>query len=255
MTMAKLGGGLPKYTRPFRGSVIFAPTGSTWFIAIIQYAPVDQDGRAEAFTMSFPGLLFAKVGATWKATAANVQAPIPHSAFGSGDATLSTPLGNDRFIMAASTIAPSYSDYLISLSAGHQADVPFPTGITSFGSQATGLSWPPGSIATTRFSFAVVSVDAAMYSITTGLTQVPEVVIFLLRRSILIEPRQGCLVRRANDPWSDVVPAGSYRAVTLDSVLVIAATVPLNDHDTSQGRKVVDISGSVNDVSALTAKC
>ena len=115
--------------------------------------------------------------------------------------------------------------------------------------------WPPGSIAITQFSFSLDTADTATYSITAGITKVPEVVIFVLRRSVVIKARQGCLVRRAADSWSDILPAGSYRTVTLGSVVVVAASVPLNDSDMSQGRKVIDISGSVNDVTASAIKC
>ncbi len=73
---------------------------------------------------------------------------------------------------------------------------------------------------------------------------------FVLRRSVVIKPRQGCLVGRGADSRSDIVPAGSYRTVTLGSVVVVAASVPLSDGDSSQGRKLIDISGSVNDVDA-----
>jgi hypothetical protein len=82
------------------------------------------------------------------------------------------------------------------------------------------------------------------------------VLLFILRRAVVLTPRSGCLVRRQDDlAWSDVVPAGSYRSLTLSSVSVIAATVPRNDGDTSQGRKVIDISGGIDDVSASGVKC
>ena len=168
---------------------------------------------------------------------------------------LATPLADGRYIIAAATVADSYVTYLNSLSSGHPVEGPFATGLNSFASEVTRLLWPPGSIAATQFSFSVDTADAATYSITAGITRVPEVVVFVLRRSVAIKPRQGCLVRRTGDSWSDIVPAGSYRSVTLSSVVVVAATVPLNDGDTSEGRKVIDISGSVNDMTTSTIKC
>jgi len=255
MSIAQLKGSMPKYPRPFRGSVIFAPASMQWFLAIVQYGPIDQDGRAGSISMTFPGVIFIQVGGTWKATIENVQAPIPHDYLGNGDAVLSTPLADDHYILAAATVAPSYVAYLNSLSSGHPVEVPFATGLNSFASEVTRLRWPPGSIATTQFSFSVDTADTATYSITAGITKVPEVVIFVLRRSVVIKARQGCLVRRAADSWSDILPAGSYRTVTLGSVVVVAASVPLNDSDMSQGRKVIDISGSVNDVTASAIKC
>jgi hypothetical protein len=81
------------------------------------------------------------------------------------------------------------------------------------------------------------------------------VVIFVIRRTVVLTPRQGCLVRRQGDLWSDIVSPGSYSVLTLNSVSVLAATVPLNDGDTSQGRKVVDISAGIDDVSATGANC
>ncbi len=255
MRIAQLKRSVPKYPRPFRGSVIFAPTSMHWFLAIVQYAPIDQDGRAESISMTFPGLIFTQMGGTWKATIGNVQAPIPHDYLGNGDAVLSAPLADDRYILAAATVAPSYAAYLNSLSSGHPVEVPFATGLNSFASEVTRLTWPPGSIATAQFSFGVETADAATYSITAGITKVPEVVVFVMRRSVVIKTRQGCLVRRAADQWSDIVPAGSYGSVTLGSIVVVAASVPLNNGDTSQGRKVIDISGSVNDVTDSTIKC
>ena len=215
MTVDHLKGSVPKYPRPFRGSVIFGPNGMQWFLAIVQYAPIDQDGRAASISMTFPGLIFNQVGGTWKAIIGNVQAPIPHDYLGNGDAALATPLADDRYILAAAKVAPSYATYLNSLSSGHPVEVPFATGLNSFASEVTRLTWPPGSIATAQFSFSVDTADAATYSITAGITKVPEVVVFVMRRSVVIKPRQGCLVRRAADPWSDIVPAGSYGSVTL----------------------------------------
>ena len=258
MTTAALKGAHPKYPRPFRGSIIFGPNdpiGAGWFIAIVQYAPVDQDGRAQQLTLTFPGLLFAKAGGLWKANVANVQAPIPHPALGSSDAVVSKPLSDAHYIMAAGEIASAYSAYLNTLSSGQVGSVVFPTGLNSFAGQVTRLQWPPGSIATTRFSFDVDKADVASYSITSGLTNVPEVVLFVLTRTVTITPRQGWLVRRPNDSWSDIVPAGTYSQVTLSSKLVVAASVPLNDGDTSQGRKVIDIGGSINDTSAASVSC
>jgi hypothetical protein len=259
MAMTTLRGGRPKYPRPFRGSVIFAlasGAGAAWFLAIIQYAPIDQDGRAQAISRSVPGMIFANIGGTWKASVADVQAPIPHNALGNGDSTLSTPLSDEHYLMAASAIATSYAGYLNEISAGQQPDVPFPTGLNSFAWQFTRIAWPPGSIATARFTFVVDTPEVADYSITSGIIKVPEVVLFVLRRSVVIKPRQGCLVRRQDDlQWSGIVPAGSYSVVTLNSVSVVAATVPLNDGDTSQGRKLVDVSAAIDDVSATAAKC
>lgn len=259
MVMTSLRGGRPKYPRPFRGSTIFAPSsggGAAWFLAIIQYAPIDQDGRAQAISRSVPGMIFANIGGTWKASVADVQAPIPHNALGNGDSTLSTPLSDEHYIMAASAIATSYESYLTELSAGGQPDVPFPTGLNSFAWQFTRIPWPPGSVATAQFSFVVDTPEVADYSITSGIIKVPEVVLFVLRRSVVIKPRQGCLVRRPDDlQWSGIVPAGSYSAVTLNSVSVLAATVPLNNGDTSQGRKLIDVSAGIDDVSATAAKC
>ena len=51
------------------------------------------------------------------------------------------------------------------------------------------------------------------------------------------------------------MPAGSYRSVTLTSLSVIAASVPVNNGDTSQGRKVIDISGGLDDVATSTVTC
>lgn len=259
MTMTALRGSRPKYPRPFRGSIIFALSpgaGAAWFLAIIQYAPIDQDGRAQAITRSVPGMIFANIGGTWKASVTDVQAPIPHNALGNGDSTLSTPLSDDHYLMAASAIATSYASYLNELSAGQQPDVPFPTGLNSFAWQFTRIAWPPGSIATARFSFVVNTPEVAHYSISSGIIKVPEVVLFVLRRSVVIKPRQGCLVRRQNDlQWSDIVPAGTYSAVTLSSVSVLAATVPLNNGDTSQGRQLIDVSAGIDDVGTTVAKC
>ena len=259
MAMKALRGARPKYPRPFRGSTIFAVSpGATaaWFLAIIQYAPIDQDGRAQAITRSAPGMIFAKIGGTWKASVADVQAPIPHSALGNVDSTMSTPLSDEHYLMAASAIAVAYTSYLNELSAGHEPDVPFPTGLNSFAWQFTRIAWPPGSIATARFSFVVDTPEVAAYSITSGIIKVPEVVLFVVRRTVVIKPRQGCLVRRQADlQWSDIVPPGSFSAVTLNSVSVLAATVPLNSADTSQGRKLIDISAGIDDVGATVAKC
>ena len=259
MAMTTLRGARPKYPRPFRGSTIFALSPratAAWFLAIIQYAPIDQDGRAQAITRSVPGVIFVNIGGTWKASVADVQAPIPHNALGNGDSTLSMPLSEDHYLMSASAIATSYASYLNELSAGQQPDVPFATGLNSVAWQLTRIAWPPGSIATARFRFAVDTPEVARYSITSGIIKVPEVVLFVLRRSVVIKPRQGCLVRRQNDlQWSDIVPARTYSAVTLSSVSVLAATVPLNNGDTSQGRQLIDVSAGIDDVSATFAKC
>ena len=201
-------------------------------------------------------MIFVKIGGTWKASVADVQAPIPHKALGDGDSTLSTPLSDEHYLMPASAIATSYASYLNKLSAGQQPDVPFPTGLNSFAWQFTRIAWPPGSIASAQFSFVVDTGEVARYSITSGIIKVPEVVLFVLRRSVVIKPRQGCLVRRQNDlQWSAIVPAGTYSAVTLNSVSVLAATVPLNNGDTSQGRQLIDVSAGIDDVSATVARC
>jgi hypothetical protein len=259
MAMETLKSARPKYPRPFRGSVIFAPGSGgdlAWFLAIVKYAPVDQDGRAQPITVTFPGIIFAKVDGAWKGAAADVQAPIPQGMFGNGDAALSAPLADDHYIMAASAIASSYAAYLTELSSGARPEGSFATGPSSVADRLTRIPWPPGSIATARFTFEVVDAEIARYSITSGITKVPEVVVFVLRRTAVIKPRKGCLVRSAEDiEWSDIVPAGSYSAVTLRSVAVVAATVPTNDGDTSQGRKVIDISAGIDDVSVAVAKC
>jgi hypothetical protein len=259
MTIEKLKGTRPKYPRPFRGAIIFAPSAGSnpaWFLAIVQYAPIDQDGRAQPITMTFPGVLFTTASGSWKAAEADVQAPIPHSALGNADTTVSTPLGDNHYIMAAPGVAESYNAYLNALSASQPTEVPFATGPTSFAAEVTRISWPPSSIATARLTFEVETPEVAAYAITSGLIQVPEVVLFVLRRTVVIKPRQGCLVRLATDiEWSGIVPPGSYTAVTLTSVSVVAASVPLNDGDASQGRKVIDISGSADDVTAAGIKC
>jgi hypothetical protein len=259
MMMSSLKTTRPKYVRPFRGSVIFGPGGAAgwdWFIAIIQFAPVDQDGRAEAMTRSFPGLVFVSTDGTWKATVADLQAPIPHPLSGSSDATLATPPGDARFVLVRSAVAGSYSTYLNARAAGQFPEVPFPTGLDSYAHQLTTISGPLGSIATATFTFEVDTPDVAAYAITSGLTQIPEVVLFVIRRTVLIKPRQGCLVRRAGDiGWSDIVPPGSYSALAIQSVAVGAASIPLNNGDTSQGRKVIDIGGSIDDVGATGVKC
>ena len=258
MTMEAISGTRPKYPRPFRGATIFAPAAGAkpgWFLAIIGYARVDQDGRAQTGQANAPGMIFSDSGGTWKVTAADVQAPITHPALGTADSTFSTPLDDGRYIMPRSAVAAAYASFLNNLSAGQQPDGPFPTGLTSFAAQFTRLAWPPGSTATARFSFTVDTPQLASYSITIGLTKAPEVVLFVLRRTVLLKPRQGCLVKRQGDLWSGVVPAGGYSSVELSSVSVVAATVPFNDGDTSQGKKLVDISAGIDDVSATVYKC
>jgi hypothetical protein len=258
MTMETLRNSRPKYPRPFRGSVVFAPSGSSqsWFLAIIQYAPVDQDGRAEPVTTTAPGLIFTQMAGTWNASAADVQAPIPHDLLGNGDSILSAPLTDDHYFMAASSIATSYATYVNLLSGGQQPVAPFPTGLNTFAWSFTRIPWPPGSIATAQFKFEVVDAKIAAYSITVGYSKVPEVVIFSVRRTVVIMPRHGCLVRQANDlEWSAVVPPGSYSSVTITSLAVVAASVPLNDGDVSQGRKIIDIGGPIDDIRADGQKC
>jgi hypothetical protein len=259
LTTAESKGSRQRYPRPFRGATIFAPNSSPsahWFLAIVAYAPVDIDGRAQPITMTFPGLLFSDSDGTWKVIAADVQAPIPHDVFGTGDAVLSAPRGEDHYVMASTAIAAAFSEYLAAAATGSQPAVLFPTGPTSFAGQFTHIGWPPGSISTTRFTFAVESPKLASYSITNGFTQVPEVVIFVIKRTVVIKPLHGCLVRRADDiEWSDAVPAGIWSSITLTSLAVTAASVPLNDGDSSQGRKVIDISAGVDDISASGVRC
>ena len=259
MTSASLKGSRPKYTRPYRSSVVFGPSDPalTWFLAIIRFAPVDQDGRTGPSTMSAPGMIFTNNGGIWSVSAADVQAPIPHPAFGSGDSTLSGTDTDSHYVMAASAVAAQYASYLNKLTAGQQSVVPFVTGLTSFSSRIARVEWPPSSIAAAQFSFVVDTPQLVSYSIPNGgSTKPPEVLLFVLRRTVVLTPRQGCLVKRQGElNWSDVVPPGSYRSLTLRSVSVIAATVPLNDGDTSQGRKVINISGGLDDVDATDVKC
>jgi hypothetical protein len=258
MQMATLTGGRPRYPRPFRDSAIFLPAAgadSNWFLGIIRYAPVDQDGRAAPVEMSAPGMIFSESDGIWKVVAADVQAPITHDAFATNESRFSAPADDARYIMPRSAVASAYASYLNNLSAGQQSEVPFPTGLTSFAWQFTRIAWPPGSIAIARYSFAVDTSELAEYSITSGLTKAPDVVLFVLRRTVVLKPRQGCLVRRPGDLWSAVVPPGAYSSVTLSSVSVVAATVPINDGDTSQGRKIIDISAAIDDVSAAGVGC
>jgi len=152
MQVAVLLGTRPKYPRPFRDSAIFVPSpgpNTNWFLAIIRYAPVDQDGRAGPLDMSAPGMIFSNISGTWKVIATDVQAPITHDLFSSNDSTFSAPLSDSHYILPRSTVAPAYAAYLNSLSAGQQPDVPFPTGLNSFAWQFTRVAWPPGSIAST----------------------------------------------------------------------------------------------------------
>lgn len=259
MAIQALKSSRPKYPRPFRGSTIFEPdtrTDGSWFLAVIAYAPVDQDGRAQQITRTYPGLLFSESNGSWKVDAADVQAPIPHPALGDADQTLAAPLAEDHYILASSAIASAYAAYLTGLSAGSSAEVPFTTGPSSFGYSFGRISWPPGSIATARFTFDVVTPVLVAYSITSGFTQVPEVVLFALRRTVVIKPRSGCLVRTAADiEWNDIVAPGSYSSITLVTIAVAAASVPLNNADTSQGRKVIDVSAGMDDIGATTVKC
>ncbi len=217
MQMALLLGTRPKYARPFRDSAIFLPpagTNANWFLAIVRYAPVDQDGRAGPVDMSAPGMIFSNISRTWKVIATDVQAPITHGLLSSNDSTFSAPLNDSRYLLPRSTVAPAYAAYLNSLSAGQQADVPFPTGLNSFAWQFTRVAWPPSSIATAHFSFEVETLELAEYSISSGTTKVPEVVLFVLRRTVVMKPRQGCLVKRQGDLWSAAVPTGSYSAAS-----------------------------------------
>jgi len=257
--MASLKGSKPKYPRPYRGVIVFGPSDPalTWFLAIIQYAPIDQDGRAQVVTMTAPGMIFTNTAGVWKVAAADVQAPIPHTVFGNGDSTLSGTDTDTHYITGASAVAGAYASYLNKLSAGQQPEVPFVTGINSFSWRFARIEWPPSSIAKAQFSFVVDTPLLVSYSIASGgSTKPPEIVLFVLRRAVTLTARQGCLVRRQGEfEWSDVVAPGSYRSLTLSSVSVIAATVPVNDGDTSQGRKVIDISGRVDDVSAAGIRC
>ena len=258
LQMLALANGLPKYPRPFRDSTVFAPgpgKDPTWFLTIIRYAPVDRDGRAQAIDMFAPGMIFNQVNGTWKVIATDVQAPIGHDYLPTKEFAFSTPLDDSRYLMARSAIASIYATYLNSLSAGQQPEVPFPSGLNSFAWQITHVTWPPGSIATAHWDFKVDTAQVVVYSITSGITKAPEVVVFVIRRTVIFKPRQGCLVRRPGDSWSAIVPPGSYSAVTIASVSVVAATVPFNDGDTSQGRKVIDISAGIDDVSATGTKC
>jgi len=258
MTIASLKGSRLKYPRPFRDSTVFGPSDPalTWFLAIIRYAPIDQDGRAQLGTMSAPGMIFTNNSGVWSVSAADVQAPIPHTVFGNGDSVLAGTAADSKYVMAASEVAGQYESYLTKLSAGQQPDVPFVTGLTSFAWRFARVEWPPSSIAKAQFSFVVDTPPPVSYSISDGgSTKGPEVLIFVIRRAVVLTPRQGCLVRRQNDLWSDVVPPGSYRSITLRSVSVIAATVPVNDGDNSHGRKVIDISGGIDDVNASGVKC
>jgi len=258
MTTASLRGSRPKYPRPFRSSVVYGPSDPavTWFLAIIQYAPIDQDGHAQPIERTEPGMIFTNNQGTWAVSAADVQAPIPHPTFG-GDSILGGTDSDSHYILSASRLADDYASYLKMLSAGQQPDVPFVTGLNSFAWQLARIQWPPSSIAVARFSFVVDTAQLVSYSVVgSGAKKSPEVVLFVVRRAVALAPRQGCLVRRQDDiEWSDVVPAGSYRSLTLNSVSVIAATVPLNDGDTSQGRKVIDTSGGIDDVSVVGVRC
>ena len=76
MQVATLTGGRPRYPRPFRDSTIFLPAvgaDSNWFLAIIRYAPADQDGRAGPVEMSAPGMIFSDSDGKWKVVAVDVH--------------------------------------------------------------------------------------------------------------------------------------------------------------------------------------
>lgn len=259
MTMARLKGTSPKYPRPLRGSVIFAlaaPPAPTWFLAIIQYAPIDQDGRELPSTRSAPGMIFTLSAGTWKVSVADVQAPIPHPTFGS-DAVLS-PVGNDsRYILPAAAVPPAYTSFLNDLSANRHGVAPFATGSDTFSWQFARIEWPPSPQAAARFSFTIDVSNTAAYTISNAANgATPEILLFVVRRNVILSPHSGCLVRRSDDlSWSDIVPAGSYRSLTLTSISVVAASVPVNDGDSSQGREVIDVSGGIDDVAANVANC
>lgn len=250
----------PKYPRPVRSSVVFIPVASStpqWFLAVIQFAQIDQDGRALAATLSAPGMIFAKQTGAWQVVALNVQAPIPHSYLATNDMTLDAASADVRYILPRAGIASAYASYLKTLRSGQPAEVPFATGPTTFGAQFAHISWPPESTVATVFSFEVDEPELAVYSVTPlGASKAFETLIFVVRRAVTISSPHGCITRRPGDVlWSYVVPPGSFKSVTLTSIGIVAASIPLNDGDTSQGRKVIDISGSVNDLAAVGTNC
>jgi hypothetical protein len=154
MTAADLKAARPKYPRPYRSSNVYLPASDAngqWFLAIVVYAPIDQDGRASSSTMTAPGMLFAKSDAVWKVVGSNIQAPIPHPLFAGKEITFSAALPDVRYIMARSEIPTAYASYLNALAAGKAGEVPFATGTFSFASQFIRLSWPPN--VPTQFNF------------------------------------------------------------------------------------------------------
>ncbi len=169
-----------------------------------------------------------------------------------------SPVGDDsHYILPAAAVAPAYSSFLGDLGSHRQGVVPFATGNDTFSRQFARIGWPPSSQAAARFSFTIDISNAAAYIISNGSNgATPEILLFVVRRNVVLSPHSGCLVRRPDDlSWSDIVPAGSYRSVTLTSLSVVAASVPVNDGDTSQGRKGIDVSGGIDDVAANVVSC
>jgi hypothetical protein len=256
MTAADLKAARPKYPRPYRSSTVFLPAAGTnnqWFLAIVTYAPIDPDGRAYSWTMTAPGLLFAKNDGGWRVVGSNIQAPIPHPLFAGKEITFSAALPDARYIMARSEIPTAYANYLNALAAGKAGEVPFATGMFSFASQFIRLSWPPN--VPTQFNFTVDNPSLATYSFSDSDKAGNEVLVFVVRRTATVSTSPGCMPRRQGDSWSDVVPVGNYKTVTLTSVAIIAASVPLTSSSNSQGRQVIDIGGSIRDISATVTKC
>jgi hypothetical protein len=256
MTAADLKAARPKYPRPYRSSTVYLPaagTNSEWFLAIVAYAPIDQDGRAYGWTMNAPGLLFSKGEGGWRVVGSNIQAPIPHPLFAGKEITFSAALPDARYIMARSETPTAYANYLNALAAGKAAEVPFATGTFSFASQFSRLSWPPN--VPTQFNFSVDNPSLATYSFSDSDKPGSEVLVFVVRRTATVSTSPGCMQRRQGDSWSDVLPVGSYKTVKLTSLAIVAASVPLSNASNSQGRQVVDISGSSRDISATVTKC
>jgi hypothetical protein len=256
MTAEDLKAARPKYPRPYRSSTVYVPAkgaSSQWFLAIVAYAPIDQDGRAYSWTTNAPGLLFAKNDGSWKVAGSNMQAPIPHPLFASKEITFAAALPDERYIMAKSEVPAAYVNYLNALSAGKTGEVPFATGLSSFAPQFSRLSWPPN--VPTRFAFTIDNPSLATYSFSESDKAGSEVLVFVVRRSVTVSATPGCVPRRQGDFWSDVVPVGNYKSVILTSVAIVAASVPLSDGNSSQGRKVIDISASSRDISATVTKC
>jgi hypothetical protein len=256
MTAEDLKAARPKYPRPYRSSTVYVPAkgaSSQWFLAIVAYAPIDQDGRAYSWTTNAPGLLFAKSDGGWRVVGSNIQAPIPHPVFAAKEITFSAALPDARYIMAGSEIPTAYANYLGALAAGKAGEVPFATGNFSFAPQFSRLAWPPN--VPTQFNFTVDNPSLANYSFSDSDKPGNEVLIFVVRRTVTVSTSPGCMPRRQGDSWSDVVPIGNYKTVKLTSLAIVAASVPLSNATNSQGRQVIDISGSSRDVSATVTKC